>query len=222
MTNKMIETLVSDAQPGKNRMLKETMLLNEAKIPADMNLLNQEMDKNPSLKRLLNMPAKELAKNEDLKNYVYLLGEVLPEENEDNTLLDVIEGCLGYLKKGHSFFSINSQNVLRGFMAYADGKKNCVKQLKMFSFDQKGDATLYVDLMNFVIELCSNHIFVSWSAVNINEVNNAYVLAVQKLQKQGFSCCINKSKKTTRYFVSTECSVEELNQISEEFEEKYN
>ena len=62
MTNKMIETLVSDAQPRKNRMLKETMLLNEAKIPADMNLLNQEMDKNPSLKRLLNMPVKNWQK----------------------------------------------------------------------------------------------------------------------------------------------------------------
>ena len=211
MTNKTIETLVSDAQPGKQRRL------NEAKIPADMNLLNQEMDKNPELKRLLNMPAKELVKNEDLKNYVYLIGEILPKENEDNTLLDAIKGCVTFLKQGHCFFSRNTNNVLRGFMAYSEGENNCVEQLKMFSFDQKGDMTLYVDLMRFVEELCSTHTFVSWSAVNVNEANTAYVMTVEKLQKQGYFAYIKQSKKTTKYFVSKECSEEELKKTADEF-----
>lgn len=121
--------------------LQERQYLVEEKIPANLNLLNSEMEKDPALKKLLTMPAKEMANNEEYKNYIYLIGEVLPQKNEDNTLLDVIEGSIRYLKSDHCFFSKNSKNILRGFLAYADGDDNCVKQVKMFSFDPKGDIT---------------------------------------------------------------------------------
>ena len=75
-------------------------------------------------------------------------------------------------------------------MAYATDENNCVKQLKMFSFNKKGDMTFSADLRKFLKELCENHKFVSWSALNVNRVNKSYTLEANRLKQEGYSIFI--------------------------------
>ena len=214
--------------------LEERRCLNEWRIPANMELLNSEMESVPELKKLLTMPAREMKNSEEYKNYLYLLGEVLPEKREDNTLLDAVQISLQALKD-HCYFSVNKDNELRGFIAYIKGDGNYVKQLKMFSFNQKGDLTLAADLEDFVEELCATYDFVSWSAAAANGVNAAYEIALKKLEKKGFSTesrpvkyviknKIPEKSNGIRYFVSKKHSKKELKIIAKEFkkyEKKY-
>lgn len=212
----------------EKQILEEKRILTEKKIPANIDLLNAEMAKVPELKKLLNMPAKEMKDNEDYKNYLYLMGEVLPEENEGNTLLDIIQGSLQFLNKNHCYFSINEKNELRGFFAYAKGTGNYVKQIKMFSFDQKGDRTFAIDLENFVKELCESYDFVSWSAVKANKANKGYEIALKKLEKAGYVTilkpvkCVIKNELSKfdgfRYFISNKYTKQELKDIAKKIQ----
>lgn len=92
-----------------------------------------------------------MSKIEKYKNYIYLIGEALPQKNEGSTLLDVTAGSIKYLKNNHCYFSKNNNNVLRGFLAYAD-EDNYVKQIKMFSFDPNGDITFAREILKTLLK----------------------------------------------------------------------
>lgn len=190
------------------------MRFNEHIFPASISDLQKEMQKNKDLDILLNTVARDLEKNIDTKKYTYLIGELLPEY-QNNTLLDIVETSLRLLPEGRCYFSVNDSNSLRGFIAYVKGQDNYVRQIKTFSFNPTAkDLTLATDLENFVVGLCSKYDFVSWSAITNNPVNVGYQIALNKFKRQKLNCYVKTFKETTRYFASELLSEDELKTLN--------
>lgn len=159
--------------------------------------LDDLMEKDSELKKLMFTPAKELP-----QRYLYLLEEIDPNMMQCN-LYTLIISSLGWGSKIHSYFS-KSGNKIVGWCAYHISKKfNGVDEIKMFSFDlDKPNLVLLRDLKNLVDRLLTEYSFVSWGAVPENPANRIYERALAEYENKGFDVEKVQSDKEITYTVT--------------------
>lgn len=155
--------------------IREKMHLNEELIPANLNDLTKEMERNPNLKKLLNTKAVDLP-----EKYKYLVDEVY-EDSSDVCLYDLIRESQRKLGKDKVFFSKNGDNLV-GWAAFeTDRSKKKVTEIKMFSFDlSKPNIVLLGDLHKLLKQLLSKYEEVTWAAIKENPANKIYKSAINK------------------------------------------
>lgn len=160
--------------------LQEKQCLNEEKIIATKERLEDERKKRPKLNKLLTTKAKDLVKIEKYKDFVYLLASTLPYDYRNYTLLNLINTSIELFKDTSFFSQDNKTEELRGFFAYVKTEKgDVVEQIKMFSFEPDGNQILSQDLTKFLKELIDNFKIVSWSVVPENRANKGYEIALK-------------------------------------------
>ena len=183
--NSIVEAL---EEGWRNHLNEESNLLTETLVDADLDALEDEMEKNEklnpqpmiddknrdlTLREFLNKPAEELIKIPKYSDYQYLVQEL--ELYKRNSLLDIIKGSLMGKKVGFlSKFSTNGSQI-SGFAAYRVQGDEIV-DIKTFKFNNANNAgdTLLGDLNGLISELLGNYRKVSWSSVEQNRANIAY------------------------------------------------
>jgi len=147
--------------------LRETHL-KEQLIPAKIEELYLELTENKELEKFLTTKAKDLP-----EEYRFLVTEI-SEEDEEKTLLNIIETSFEYRKRRIvNYFSKAGEKIV-GFVAYFY-YRNEVTDIKMFSFyPDKSNVVLLRDLRVLLKDLLSKYERVFWSAVEKNPANVIY------------------------------------------------
>ena len=172
---KFMDKLTEQYFKARINEIKERICLNEELIPANLNDLTKEMDRNPNLKKLLNTKAADLP-----EKYKYLVDEIY-EEPSDVCLYDLIKESQQKLGKDKVFFSKNGDSLV-GWAAFeTDRSKKKVTEIKMFSFDlNKPNIVLLRDLHKLLEQLLSKYEEVTWAAIKENPANKIYKSAINK------------------------------------------
>jgi hypothetical protein len=158
---------------NKIRYTINNNLITEELVPANINLLKDEMKKDKNLETFLTTPAKDLP-----TKYHYLVSEI--GDFEDYCLYDLIFWSLTKKIQGtlHGKFSMSNGKPI-GWCGYIVENGN-VTEIKMFSFNPNSGTILIRDLMLLLEKLVKEYPKVSWTAFKGNPANRIYQKAMKK------------------------------------------
>lgn len=150
-------------------------------VKADRNRLEELMNNDKGLSRLLLTPAGELP-----EKYSYLLSELFPGW-EETSLYYLIDATFKKVPNDQIYFSMAGDKIV-GWCAYTteynrNFKREIVNEIKMFSFDiNRPNPVLLRDLESMINILLDKYGIIFWEAVKKNPANKIYERAINKYQ----------------------------------------
>ncbi|MGN0729142.1 hypothetical protein [Treponema sp.] len=136
---------------------------------ADIQVLDDFLEKNKSIKQILDTPAKELMNTE----YKYLISSINPKKENVTLYALICSAMMSIVLAIKSFFYIDVKTKeLKGTLICSGPE---IVDIKMFSFDiDHPNVALARDLSNLIPELKEKYTCIKWDALKENPANKAY------------------------------------------------